>query len=331
MDDAIGEFYVEDKSKNSSHCCEKLKDINEKIVQAISNNRRNCKDSMGSRKWWKDVDNKSQRSGSSPRVTLNETSLTRLNQFFSELCQDGHYVEPVPLIVNANVNIPEVTETQVCNTLTKINAIRTATGPDDIPCWIWRDHAEIFTEVSELTTKVWNLSLLTQTWPKAWKRSNINPLPKIDNPVEDGDFRGIHVTPVIARAFERAVYQRHAKYEIENFLSPTQFAYREGGSCTKALLAIQHKVLKYLDNKNCKAVRLFSMDFSKAFDSVRHVLLFEKLKTVPLNPYIINWYLNSLKTDSKELFIKIIVENGHMSIRELHKEALPDLIFLTFL
>ena len=86
------------------------------------------------------------------------------------------------------------------------------------------------------------------------KRSNINPLPKIDIPVEDSDFRGINVTPVIARAFERAVYQSYAKYEIENFLSPTQFAYREGGSCTKALLAIQHKVLKYLDNKNCKAV-----------------------------------------------------------------------------
>ena len=49
------------KAKIPSHSCEKLKDINEKIAQAISNNRRNCKaDSMGSRKWWKDVDNKSQ-------------------------------------------------------------------------------------------------------------------------------------------------------------------------------------------------------------------------------------------------------------------------------
>ncbi|CAB4003090.1 Hypothetical predicted protein, partial [Paramuricea clavata] len=37
------------------------------------------------------------------------------------------------------------------------------------------------------------------------------------------------------------------------------------------------------------------MDFSKAFDSVKHSLLSEKLKTVPLNPYIINWYLNFLK------------------------------------
>ena len=32
---------------------------------------------------------------------------------------------------------------------------------------------------------------------------------------------------------------------------------------------------------------MFAMDFSKAFDSVSHQLLAEKLKGLPLNPYII--------------------------------------------
>ena len=32
------------------------------------------------------------------------------------------------------------------------------------------------------------------------------------------------------------------------------------------------------------------MDFSKAVDSVRHELLSNKLKLLPLNAYIINWY-----------------------------------------
>ena len=113
--------------------------------------------------------------------------------------------------------------------------------------------------------------------------------------MKDDDFRGINVTPVIARAFEKVVYHNHVKCAVECFLSGNQYAYREGGSCTKALLAIQHKVLNYLDNENCKAVRLFFMDFSKAFDSVRHILLYEKLKTVSLNPFIVNWYLSFLK------------------------------------
>ena len=61
------------KAKIPSHCSKKLKDINEKIAQAICNNRRNCKDPMGSRKWWKDVDNKSQRSGSAVRLSSNRS------------------------------------------------------------------------------------------------------------------------------------------------------------------------------------------------------------------------------------------------------------------
>ena len=135
------------------------------------------------------------------------------------------------------------------------------------------------------------------------ERANINHLAKVDLPKEDGDFRGINITPVIARTFEKLVYNSQVKSTVEEILSPTQFAYRRGGggggggggSCTNALLTIQNKVLSFLDRADCKAVRLFSMDFSKAFDSVKHSLLSEKLTNVPLNPYIINWYLNFLK------------------------------------
>ena len=51
------------------------------------------------------------------------------------------------------------------------------------------------------------------------------------------------------------------------------FAYREGGSYTDALIAIQHAVNQYLDGPQCTAVRLFAMDFSKAFDYVKHYTL----------------------------------------------------------
>ena len=71
------------------------------------------------------------------------------------------------------------------------------------------------------------------------------------------------------------VYRLHAQEIVEDNLSNSQFAYREGGSCTDALVMIQHKV--------CVAVRMFTMDFSNAFDSVNHYLLANKLKNIPLN------------------------------------------------
>ena len=97
------------------------------------------------------------------------------------------------------------------------------------------------------------------------------------------------------------MYKIHAQRPIEELLLDSQFAYREGGSCTDALLHIQNKICKFLDDPKCKAVRMFAMDFSKAFDSVSHKLLAEKLKSLPLNPYIINWQISFVR-DKKELF-----------------------------
>ena len=56
--------------------------------------------------------------------------------------------------------------------------------------------------------------------------SIIIPLRKVDFPKADSDYRGINITLVIARAFDKVVYHRHARKAAEECLAPTQFAYR---------------------------------------------------------------------------------------------------------
>ena len=95
-------------------------------------------------------------------------------------------------------------------------------------------------------------------------------LKSIFRSTDSEDFRGISVTPVIARAFERTIYNIFNKRDIESRLDTNQFAYRTSGSCTKTLIKMQHKISSALDNPRNKAireVRLFTMDFSKAFDN----------------------------------------------------------------
>ena len=46
---------------------------------------------------------------------------------------------------------------------------------------------------------------ILHSWPLSWKRANLNPLPKVEIPLDNTDYRGINVTPVIARAFEKIV------------------------------------------------------------------------------------------------------------------------------
>jgi len=108
-----------------------------------------------------------------------------------------------------------------------------------------------------------------------WGRKGILrlSLKSIFRSTDSEDFRGISVTPVKARGFERTIYNIFNKRDIESRLDANQFAYRTSGSCTKTLIKMQHEISSALDNPRNKAVRevrLFTMDFSKAFDNEKY-------------------------------------------------------------
>ena len=98
----------------------------------------------------------------------------------------GTSVQPVPMEICSDTPVPQLSITQVYNTLRKIK--QTATGPDCLPLWVWKENAAILTPAVHA---LWNLSLSMQTWPAAWKEANVNPLPKVDIPTQRENFRGI--------------------------------------------------------------------------------------------------------------------------------------------
>ena len=68
---------------------------------------------------------------------------------------------------------------------------------------------------------------------------------------------------------------------MESRLGANQFPYRTGGSCTNAVVKMQHDISGALDNPRNKAVGLFTMDYSKVFDNVNHHILAKKQKNKP--------------------------------------------------
>ena len=71
-----------------------------------------------------------------------------------------------------------------------------------------------------------------------------------------------------------------------------QYAFRPTGSTTAALISILHHVTALLEDN--PYVSIVSLDFSKAFDSVRHYTLAEKLSKLELPDAIYNWLINFL-------------------------------------
>ena len=69
-----------------------------------------------------------------------------------------------------------------------------------------------------------------------------------------------------------------------------QFAFRPTGSATAALIATIGHVTDLL--RSGKTVILISLDFSKAFDRVRHQTLSEKLDKMDIDDRICNWMVS---------------------------------------
>ena len=82
-------------------------------------------------------------------------------------------------------------------------------------------------------------------------------------------------------------------------------------SCTDAFIQIQYNYLRARDDKDCNYVRLFAMDFSKAFDNVKHSLVGEKLKALHLNPYLVHWYLSFLMDRKRRLIFNGVIYKWH--------------------
>ena len=87
------------------------------------------------------------------------------------------------------------------------------------------------------------------------------------------------------------VFKQEISAVAKSVIPMDQFAYKEGTNTTTALIKCQHHWLKWLDEDSDFA-RVMSFDSSKAFDSVPHDIVREKLKSTSVNPYIINWIIS---------------------------------------
>ena len=89
------------------------------------------------------------------------------------------------------------------------------------------------------------------------------------------------------------------RLDVQDYLDPFQFAYRQGRGTDDAVNTVVHLILIHLDKPKAYA-RLLFIDFSSAFNLIQPHTLLTKLKQMNVNPYIIKWY-HSFLTDRVQL------------------------------
>ena len=80
-----------------------------------------------------------------------------------------------------------------------------------------------------------------------------------------------------------------------------------------------HHWLKWLD-EGADSVRVISFDYKKAFDSVSHNIICEKLKTLEINPYTINWIISFL-ANRKQRVVVDGIETVYVDITKAYRRV----------
>lgn len=166
-----------------------------------------------------------------------------------------------------------------------------STGLDSVPVKLLKLAKHI---ISLPLANLVNESFSSGTFPDSMKCARIVPIHKNGSPLEVNNYRPISVLPVISKLFERCMFDRLSSFVKEfNLLSDVQFGFRRNCSTQDALLNFTENVYDALD-ANEFFLSIF-VDFSKAFDTVKHDILLGKMYKYGIRGRCLDWIKSYLE------------------------------------
>ena len=146
--------------------------------------------------------------------------------------------------------------------------------------------------------KVFNRITALEEIPSCLRVGIITPIYKRKgkDPLDVSSYRGITISSVFAKLYETLILDRMSPIvDILNLPDCLQTAYRKGLSCSDAIFFTQETILSFLNDGGHPLLGMY--DLEKAYDSVEHCILLERLLEVGVGGrvwrIIANWYSSS--------------------------------------
>lgn len=180
------------------------------------------------------------------------------------------------------------------------NAIKLgkSAGPDNIPPKVLKCY-----ELDDIILSFCNRALMDEGKPEQWSLANIIPIHKSGDPSSADNYRGISLTSIVAKTYNRMMLNR-IRDPIDPYLRYNQNGFRQKRSTTSHILALRH-ILEEARRNNLTAVLVF-LDFKKAFDSIDRTMMFRILKAYDIPPRL----LNAIKAIHSGTRAKVVTEEG---------------------
>ena len=165
-----------------------------------------------------------------------------------------------------------------------------STGPFSIPVTILKLLKNV---ISRPLETLFNASFLTGVVPDKFKLANVIPVYKKGSQTSLSNYRPISLLSVFNKLLEKLMCSRLLKFlEKNNIFFDNQFGFRRGHSTEHAILSIVDKIQRAIDDKEFSC-GIF-LDFGKAFDTINHDILLEKLELYGIRGIARTWFISYL-------------------------------------
>ena len=152
------------------------------------------------------------------------------------------------------------------------------TRSDNIPARFIKDAASVLIKP---VTDIVNLSIQTGIVPCELKNARVVPLFKKNKRSNVSNYRPVSVLSVVSKILEKAVYVQLEDYLVNNnLLYEFQSGFRSKFS-TDTCLSYLTDFIKHETSKGLY-IGMIMLDLQKAFDTVDHLILCEKLRAIGL-------------------------------------------------
>ena len=147
--------------------------------------------------------------------------------------------------------------------------------------------------LNQIMILLFNKSLDQGIFPSVLKVSKILPIHKGDSLFEMSNYRPISLLPIFSKILEKLMYSRIIDF-IKRFkiLYANQFGFQKGLSTEFAINSLLNNIIECMENKEVGFCIL--LDFAKAFDTVNHEILLDKLDYYGIRGTAHKWFKSYL-------------------------------------